>query len=237
MDPTRSPKPPVHLNDSLHHRLTAYALAFTATGIGVASTPAEGKIIFIRTHQVLSNGTLPIPIAGTKFFNLADNYYGFTSGSGERLNIVATGKAAVVGGTYSASALSAGQVIGPHDRFATGTRNMARAACQGPESTYFINGPFANTTHRFLGLKFKLHGKTHYGWARFSSVTAVGCLPSVTATLTGYAYETVAHKSIIAGKTKGAKVIVVSDSSTLGRLALGAAGRITSPPKEPAPIH
>lgn len=236
MESTRSPKPPVHLNDSLHHRLTAYALAFTAAGVGIASTPAEGKIIFTRTHHILSNGTLPIPIAGTKFFDLTDTSYGFTSGGGQRLDVVATGKAAVVGFS-SASALSAGKVIGPHDGFATGSRNMARAACQGPDSTYFIYGNFANTTHRFLGLRFKLHGKTHYGWARFSSVTAVGCLPSVTATLTGYAYETVANKSIVAGKTSGADVITVSEPSTLGRLALGTAGRVASPRKEPVPLR
>jgi hypothetical protein len=46
----------------------------------------------------------------------------------------------------------------------------------------------------------------------------------ITATLTGYAYETVPNKPIIAGKTKGPDVITVQPDTapgSLGRLALG----------------
>jgi hypothetical protein len=44
-----------------------------------------------------------------------------------------------------------------------------------------------------------------------------------TYTLTGYAYETVPNKTIIAGKTKGADVITL-ESGSLGALAAGASG-------------
>lgn len=40
------------------------------------------------------------------------------------------------------------------------------------------------------------------------------------AVLTGYAYETIANKAIIAGKTKGPDVITIQPD-TLGQLALG----------------
>jgi hypothetical protein len=45
----------------------------------------------------------------------------------------------------------------------------------------------------------------------------------ITGTLTGYAYETVANKPIIAGKTKGPDVITARPAS-LGHLAHGASG-------------
>jgi len=43
----------------------------------------------------------------------------------------------------------------------------------------------------------------------------------ITATLTGYAYETIPNKPIIAGKTHGKDVITLQDAS-LGHLAAGA---------------
>jgi hypothetical protein len=71
-------------------------------------------------------------------------------------------------------------------------------------------GPWKNVRKRYLGLKFLIKGKTHYGWARLN-VTISGDV--INATLTGYAYETVAVKAIITGKTQGAV--------TLRALALG----------------
>jgi len=79
-----------------------------------------------------------------------------------------------------------------------------------------------------------------YGWLwRFaptigfvvSSVRAHATYPCFTATLTGYAYETIANNAIIAGKTKGPDDAepTASDTHTpepvmLGALALGAPG-------------
>ncbi len=80
-------------------------------------------------------------------------------------------------------------------------------------------------TGRYLGLKFQIKGETHYGWARLNvSVRAQGGV-NITATLTGYAYETIANKAIIAGKTKGEDE---SQGATLGALAAGAAALHTA---------
>jgi hypothetical protein len=84
-----------------------------------------------------------------------------------------------------------------------------------------------NVTRRYLGLKFKIDGKTHYGWARLNVQEGSGNL-QITATLTGYAYETVPGKEILAGQTASQ----VDDSSageksaptSLGTLALGVQG-------------
>ena len=55
----------------------------------------------------------------------------------------------------------------------------------------------------YLGLKFKIHGKDHYGWAHVKTRLTIGHYTWFWATLTGYAYETTAGKSIKAGQTQG----------------------------------
>jgi hypothetical protein len=75
-----------------------------------------------------------------------------------------------------------------------------------------------NKAKRYLGLKIQVRGRTHYGWARFTVVNTKRAL--VAASLTGYAYETIPNKPIIAGKTK-ATDDGVDQPATLGRLALG----------------
>jgi hypothetical protein len=84
-----------------------------------------------------------------------------------------------------------------------------------------IRGPWANdgkgVNDRYLGLRFVINSEIHYGWARFN----VRIWNAIFATLTGYAYETIPNKSIIAGRTKGPDVITLQPGS-LGHLARGA---------------
>ena len=91
-------------------------------------------------------------------------------------------------------------------------------------------------TNRYLGLEFQIKGRTHYGWARLTFEDGV-----LSATLTGYAYETIAGKSIRAGLTKSTAhesgevdfgpgpfmtvpIPVAPQPASLGMLALGAQG-------------
>ena len=67
-------------------------------------------------------------------------------------------------------------------------------------ATTSFKGQWINATNRYLGLKFKIHGQTHYGWARLSIQYENF---TFAATLTGYAYETIPNKAITAGETKG----------------------------------
>lgn len=224
-------------SDVIHRRLNFYALAASAAGVGVLALvqPSEAKIVYTPTHHTLTNGTLPIPVDGTHDFTLSDKFYIITgSWSTQLLNINLSGNASVVGSKGSATALRKGAVIGPTDKFQAGKGLMAGGFCETQISSSRVFGPFANTTQRYLGLKFKVNGKVHYGWARFSSITAAACNggPAVSATLTGYAFETIAGKSVIAGQTKGPDDTNIegpnsfltpptSKSATLGMLALG----------------
>lgn len=60
-------------------------------------------------------------------------------------------------------------------------------------------GPWINVSNVYLGLEFEINGETHYGWAQLSvQVDYV----NITATLTGYAYETIPGMPINAGQTE-----------------------------------
>jgi len=76
---------------------------------------------------------------------------------------------------------------------------------------------------RYLGLRFSIKGKIHYGWARLNVKVAEGSDFDITATLTGYAYETIPNKPIVAGKIKGTDVIEAVEPASLGHLAQGSA--------------
>ena len=92
------------------------------------------------------------------------------------------------------------------------------------------SGPWLGVQNRYLGLKFIIRGKFHYGWARLSA-DGNGEI------LSGYAYQTIPDKPIIAGKTHGeddidpgsgasltSPVPDIPEPASLGALALGAPG-------------
>ena len=96
-------------------------------------------------------------------------------------------------------------------------------------------GKWLNVTNGYLGLKFTIKRKTHYGWARLTVRALGGAF--IKATLTGYAYETIPNKAVIAGQTKAmddskcrkqpnpaALTMPTPAPATLGALALGAPG-------------
>jgi hypothetical protein len=101
---------------------------------------------------------------------------------------------------------------------------------RSPSSSNCVD-PWKDVSNRYLGLKFMIKGKTHYGWAR---LTVTRSNITVTATLTGYAYETIANKPIITGKTKGPEESSIEPpnpvashaptSAMLGVLAMGSPG-------------
>ena len=46
--------------------------------------------------------------------------------------------------------------------------SQCRGLCNYAHSSTRTIGPWRNVTTRYLGLKFKINGKFHYGWARLS---------------------------------------------------------------------
>jgi hypothetical protein len=215
-----------------------YALAASAAGVGVLALaqPTEGKIIYTKAHKTIGlKDTLHLDLNhdGIADFDLKNVRRLATYSSWDRLSAIpARRKNAVWGHTMwraYASALSAGSWVGPKGQFLPGAGMMASTSANGgrdhPES--IGNGPWANVTNRYLGLKFVIKGKIHFGWARLN----VRCNNTqVTAILTGYAYETIANKPILTGREHGVaepdvSTLISSSPATLGWLARGSKSR------------
>lgn len=97
-----------------------------------------------------------------------------------------------------AARLPAGRRIGPKKPFQS-NRAVLFDWSGGPNGgTAFCPWAGRNGT-AYLGFKFKIEGKTHFGWARVKTAFLNG----QGARLTGYAYETIPNKAIVAGKTEG----------------------------------
>lgn len=134
-----------------------------------------------------------------------------------------------------------GVVVGSQRKFQTGPLVMDSVAdfqtLFGFYSTKSVGqwGKGRQIPGPYLGLKFMIGNEVHYGWARVVVSTKPQSL-TITATLTGYAYETVPNRPIITGVTQGTldaasgvESAAVDETSapgaaTLGRLAQGATG-------------
>jgi hypothetical protein len=226
------PRTPSRISESLHQRLNSYALAASAAGVGmlVLAQPAEARIVYTKTHVVLTGLSnmsylLDLNHDGINDFSLSDRYFFFQSGNAATLRCIPEGSlnGARVPKKGFVMALPAGVRVGPGERFNQSEFMGAVSYHSSPPPGFY--GPWVNdgrgVKDRYLGLKFMINGKTHYGWARLDVKVDGQYIVGITATLTGYAYETVPNKPIIAGKTKGPNVITIQDAS-LGHLARGA---------------
>jgi hypothetical protein len=224
-----------NLSLAVEQRLTTYALAATAAGVGVlaCAQPADAKIVYTPTHRKLpinQNFFIDFNHDGSDDlkFNAREKggrHESDTTSTYASLLVYAYPSQgnAVVGKTFG-SALVAGDRIGPksplnHD----GRIGMGGVQTQSLGVNYW--GPWANDgraiKNRYLGVEFLIKGKAHFGWARFNVKIVDDDPATVNAVLTGYAYETLPNKAIVAGKTKGPDMITVEPSS-LGALAAGA---------------
>jgi len=248
------------LGATLDKNLISYAVAAGAAGVGLLALaqPAEARIVFTPAHKNIAASTLlDLNHDGVSDFRLSlvrtqhcEGLCTTTTGrirhgtafesSNADLTVygVANGNQ-IYGQGNLASALPAGVRVGPKSKF-PGGKEMAHAhAINGTNSGY--SGAWAGTgggvQRRFLGLKFTIHGKIHFGWARFD--VTISQAATVQATLTGYAYETVPNKAIITGRKKGADAAGSVDDAfsasfsvptpapaSLGRLAQGVSGLV-----------
>jgi len=243
----RAPAPFV-FSLALQRRLNNYALAASAAGVSILalSYPADAKVVFTPVHQVIGhNGVYNLDLNndGTVDFLIQQWNQGFSS-SNELLADAAVGNA-VEGTKFYAAALAAGASIGPNQKFVSGSPNgeiMVVISHFTTGGTSYVHGSWVNVRNRYLGLKFQIDGQNHYGWARLSVQRQAYHL---TATLTGYAYETTPNTGIKAGQTAdGAESSSTTSSpgedaanpavagylhdsqpSSLGALALGAETR------------
>lgn len=227
-----------NLSESVRCLLNTYALAAAAAGVGVLALaqPSEAKIVYTSADVQISNfGFFPYAldlnndgIADFTFptFNFENSGF-FVS----RMYVAPAAKGNRVWGVRYAAALKAGVRVGVDGKFnLAGILSMGSAS--GTSAHINFRGPWENggkgVRNRYLGLKFIIKDKIHFGWARINFTSPANVI------LTGYAYETIPGKAIIAGATKGpdddaqpvpaAHTSPSSEPATLGILALGAQG-------------
>ena len=250
MKRSSGPRKAANLPESVHRQLNMYALAAGAAGVSMlgSAQPADAKIVYTRADKVivgvfdldLNHDGITDFVFGTRIGSTESTVGGYLRVAGyvSDNSIVTTHRgydaAALRAGVRIGGNLDAGETISPPKYGGPIMASFRRLCFQC--KTYFA-GPWANggkgVRNRYLGLKFVIKGKVHYGWARLNVEPH-----SITATLTGYAYQTIPGKPIITGQTKGtdeiddnigqanpaALTVPTPEPATLGALALGAPG-------------
>jgi hypothetical protein len=216
-----------------------YTLAASGAAVSLLASvqPAEAKIVYTKVHQVIGPGgsyKLDLNHDGITDFTILE----VTTSTPQRTtnclcvspppqrNAIAGFDTAYRGAF--AFAFQPGVSIDGKDVFLRrGNNGVGMIRTQG--FTQF-QGQWVNVTDRYLGLRFFIHGKAHYGWARLS-VKVIGTYND-RAVLTGYTYETIPNKAIITGETKGSNDLEptaslntrTTEPATLCMLAQGAPG-------------
>jgi|HubBroStandDraft_6_1064221.scaffolds.fasta_scaffold08385_4 hypothetical protein len=243
MKQSPGPRRTANLSKSVQQQLNSYALVASSAGVSMLAlvASAQAKIVYTPAHTQISHigifpyaldlnhdGITDFTFPTSNFFNSGFYESGMAVSPAVRRNRI--------WGVKYASALKAGIHIGGHGEFIHSS-NLSmgwRAGTTHGHRSY--RGPWENrgkgVKGRYLGLKFLIKGKFHFGWARINFTDPANVL------LTGYAYETIPGKAIIAGATKGpddstgeqpdAAVLAAPtpESASLGLLAQGAAGLV-----------
>lgn len=240
------------LREPLHRELNMYVLAAGAAGVGLLAMaqPVEAKIVYTPAHIPINVGgglvELDLNHDGINDFQFNDvfvverrqgrfpsdafSYSYLNVGPVQKSNRVYTVESK---GHLCAAAVPRGRRVGPYSPFQPGdsSLNMAFGSNGGAASC-----PWRPVMQAFLGLKFVVRGKVHFGWARIKRVPPM--YAGFPAVITGYAYETIPNKAIVTGATKGPDEVKDSDPgpgaslnspipekqqpASLGMLALGA---------------
>ena len=199
------------------HLIVRVSVAASAlTFVLAAGHRADASIIYTQVNVVIANDSYDLDLTNdghTDFSLTSWSVNGYcTTYPYNKPNEIATFTAmredhrngVVVEARHGyAFALTAGSEIGPGSIF--GGPEMESLTWgwwgSGGQCTYKseTSGDWLGVEGRYLGVRFAANGEIHYGWAQLN-VTFKPLNP-ITATLSGYAYETIAGKSIMAGQT------------------------------------
>jgi hypothetical protein len=194
----------VKINSKLEKNLAAYvAAAGAAAGMGILAAPsASAEVVYTPTNLTLKQGITPLDINNDGISDF--RFYRGGYGHGSRLYILQQDEKNLVfnSATFNAAPLPSEARIGPNKAFKEDKDKawfMAGWSSGASGISSHSDGPWKQAQSTYLGLKFSVNGQTHYGWARMT----VNAKNGIVATLTGYAYETIPNKPILAGQTSG----------------------------------
>jgi hypothetical protein len=238
------------LSNNLHRQLAQYSLTAAVAGVSMLAlaAPASGEVVVTRK-------TIPIPVGSSienpvtiSMANDGVNNFSFLLNglSDSPRELVAgarngTNSQILAGGTFytKALALSRGAKVGPSANFVSGGSLFALVEATSSSSIrgFFSRGYWGgNPKNKYLGVRFQIRGQFHYGWIRLTVTSNVQLeRPTLAATITGWAYESVANKPIKAGTAATAASVEKPTARvqqlhnqeagpSLGMLAAGAEG-------------
>jgi hypothetical protein len=213
--------------ESVRQQLKISAVAAVAALVSVLALakPSEAKIVYTPANVVLtSTGIYHLDVNhdGVTDFTLQVSHYGSVCNglSGWVTELPASGNSVVDQQTLQGpepAPLASGTQIGQGQPFRGGEGVMASMTSRPPCGVDW-GGTWLDVNNRYLGLSFNINGQTHYGWAVLSvdlHSSRSGNAYSIL-TLTGYAYETIAGKSIIARQTTHFSVAPATSIPTAG---------------------
>ena len=230
-------------SNNLNCQIAQYSLAAAVAGVSMLALaqPAAGEV-------VVTKKTIPIPLTPTgvrepvkvSMANNGINDFSFELFS-SNVNSVAERILTLDGATprdrviamgdlnsYAAQLQRGRKIGGTYDNL--GSRLLVEASVSGGTSRYFRGFWDGNLKNQFLGVRFLIDGKPHYGWIRLSVTTNTKPHGPFMAAITGYAYETVPNKAILAGAAKSTDEVQFLREGrnqvgpSLGVLALGSDG-------------
>ncbi len=246
-------------SNNLNRQIAQYSLAAAVAGVSMLAlaAPAPGEVVVTRKTIPIpvGTGTMPGRVAvslannGVHDLSITLSQGSFGPGRTVLVNTPNLKNGVTIGGSWDpyARALTRGAKIGPNadSFFYRGLVEFSATSqgvkyCKGYWASDLQNRFFGcgDTKNKYLGVSFLLNGQTHFGWVRLTVTTNSDPNgPPLTATITGYAYETVANKPIKAGTAAGTaaatmekptaevqlpKNIQNQSRPSLGMLALGA---------------
>lgn len=241
---TRTPevRKTAKLSNSLRRRLDVYGLAAAAAGMGLAalSSPAQAEVVYTPVHKEIGSKGVVIDFNhdGIADVAIAADLGFFADGGGMVAYSHAMNRALGTSRNGFVAMLPLGYAVGPNSvgfKLGDASSNYPKPKkffyyCEASSGGGVCVGPWYKTggvSGSYVGFQFVIDGQIHYGWARIK-LEVTGRYFQVDAYLTGYAYETIPNKPIIAGKTSGTDASGVKESTghvtpaSLGMLSAGA---------------
>jgi hypothetical protein len=213
------------LPEGVNKRLTAYALAAGAAGVGLLALaePAQADIIVSNTPiSIGQNSTKFLTINGNDVLKFSNNGgcsppFGLSS-CRQRVYARAAGSGAGALQGSDSRGLVKGAKIGPGGLFQSA---VLLASCRNAGSSFkfCFRTEFGWNKSGYLGFKFLSNGRTQFGWAHVALPRTGPPTSFFAPSISKWAYDTVPGQTIEAGQTSA-----IPEPSTLSLLALGAAG-------------
>ncbi len=224
--------------EEVSHRLSLYCLAAAASGVSLLALtqPAHASIVVTSTNLTVttsSPGFIDMNGDGKNDFEFFIQRGGYDHSFYATLAVMPLTGGRPVGGARTplgpyGSALASGAKIGPSAHFSSsiGRGQVTLERTQGfvsGSSTYKLYGQWGGTSaSHYLGVRFLISGKIHYGWIKLSVFKQASSL--LQATITEFAYNTVANQKMTAGQ-----IAVVSGGATQRPSLLGKPSTSTGP--------